>query len=966
MNRYRTDQPIPVEALLDRGFRPRTLANWRSHGVGELLPLQSHCVQTTHLLSGGNVTVFSPTSSGKTFVGELAAARHLEEGRKSVFLVPTRALAEEQYLHLRGVYGGLGARVVMATRERTQDDERIRLGQFDLAVMVYEKFRAFLAVQPQLLSRISLVVVDELQILGEPDRGELVDVLLARLVAAEPPVQVVALSAVLSENARLATWLQSEMVLWRERPCELREGVLCLEDGVFRFREANAGGEGEESLWRVAGEPDADAAPPEGWAVLPDAAQFHYPAVEQLISRFVARGEPSIVFVPTRALSRDWAYRLGQALPPAPPTDIAQRVEQSEPSANRELLLGCLHGGVAFHNSDLSADLRSAIEQACQRGEVRVLVATATLSQGVNLRCRNVIQVPLMLGPAPVRARVRVGEGAAAFNAEQKISAAPGEPAPMLRPLSRQRYRNQGGRAGRLQSGQPWGRSILIAETRDEADALFRQYVCGEVEPLPPGIQPQSLDRLVLDLVHSGRASDEDTLSTLLLETYSAAIAWGAVPVHLQQQIRQAVDRLVVCSLLQRQPGARVACTGVGQVGATFGLRRETLVLFTRCCEYWKARGALPGDRDLLVAAAFTQDGQRFPLRVSAREVTMQLYPRMAAGGENGGLPPVLKELVLPDAGFSTACHSGLKKTLLAEMWLGSLPTGEVEKRFQVFAGTISALAAHVGWLLQGLAACARTLQCADGLVQRAEQLALRLPLGVPAGAEDLALVSVPGLSRSTVQVLAREGFNGLAALSDAEPGDLEGLVGVDLAGELVRSAREVREARQARESAQNCWSWPAVEGGGVVEGPGLEIPVCRESEVQASPPGEPAAAPAAPISSPGPSTLFHPTAVLALDPSHPGRIVFRGHALQVRPKCFDLVRLLASKPGRTVSHSEIEKALWPGAQVERRQSSAHKMELVKALARVCPREEAERIIVTDRPYGLRLNLPEHAVRLQF
>jgi ATP-dependent DNA helicase len=39
----------------------------------------------------------APTSSGKTMVGELAALRATQNGGRSVFLLPTKALVNEQY-----------------------------------------------------------------------------------------------------------------------------------------------------------------------------------------------------------------------------------------------------------------------------------------------------------------------------------------------------------------------------------------------------------------------------------------------------------------------------------------------------------------------------------------------------------------------------------------------------------------------------------------------------------------------------------------------------------------------------------------------------------------------------------------------------------------------------------------------------------------------------------------------------
>ncbi|MCX8038934.1 MAG: DEAD/DEAH box helicase, partial [Candidatus Sumerlaeia bacterium] len=116
---------IPIESLISHGFSPRAIQTWRSQGVLELLPLQARALREFSLLRGGNLVVFAPTSSGKTFVAELAAVRHLEQGHKVVYLVPTKALAEEKFRQWLAAYRDLGIRIAIATRERPETDRLV-------------------------------------------------------------------------------------------------------------------------------------------------------------------------------------------------------------------------------------------------------------------------------------------------------------------------------------------------------------------------------------------------------------------------------------------------------------------------------------------------------------------------------------------------------------------------------------------------------------------------------------------------------------------------------------------------------------------------------------------------------------------------------------------------------------------------------------------------------------------------
>jgi hypothetical protein len=64
---------------------------------------------------------------------------------------------------------------------------------------------------------------------------------------------------------------------------------------------------------------------------------------------------------------------------------VEQRLGRDHP------LLGVLPAAVAYHHGSLPLDVRSAIEQALRDGTLRTLVATTSLTEGVNLPVRSVV-----------------------------------------------------------------------------------------------------------------------------------------------------------------------------------------------------------------------------------------------------------------------------------------------------------------------------------------------------------------------------------------------------------------------------------------------------------------------------------------------------------------------------------------------------------------------------------------------
>src|SRR5262245_13013181 len=84
-----------IDVLEAHGVPHDILDIWRDTVGSELLPVQARAVREFGLLSGrDNIIVFSPTSSGKTFIGEMAAVRAARDRTKVFYLVPQKALAD--------------------------------------------------------------------------------------------------------------------------------------------------------------------------------------------------------------------------------------------------------------------------------------------------------------------------------------------------------------------------------------------------------------------------------------------------------------------------------------------------------------------------------------------------------------------------------------------------------------------------------------------------------------------------------------------------------------------------------------------------------------------------------------------------------------------------------------------------------------------------------------------------------
>ena len=81
---------------------------WEKDYSPYLLEVQEKAVRDHGVLDyngkNQNLLVIAPTSSGKTFIGEMAAITQAVHKKKTIYLVPLRSLAEEKYRHFRDLY----------------------------------------------------------------------------------------------------------------------------------------------------------------------------------------------------------------------------------------------------------------------------------------------------------------------------------------------------------------------------------------------------------------------------------------------------------------------------------------------------------------------------------------------------------------------------------------------------------------------------------------------------------------------------------------------------------------------------------------------------------------------------------------------------------------------------------------------------------------------------------------------
>src|SRR5271154_5001151 len=192
-------------------------------GFVELFPPQAAAVEAG-LLDGKSLLVASPTASGKTLIGALAAYKRIvEEHRKVVYLSPLRALASEKYAEFRTLLERFGVRCVISTGDFDSAGEALK--NYDLLILTNEKFDSLLRHGISWLPDVGLFISDEVHLAGSGDRGPTLEMILTKVIHLGLDAQLISLSATISNAGQLAEWLKSELVSIDWRPVPLKEGV---------------------------------------------------------------------------------------------------------------------------------------------------------------------------------------------------------------------------------------------------------------------------------------------------------------------------------------------------------------------------------------------------------------------------------------------------------------------------------------------------------------------------------------------------------------------------------------------------------------------------------------------------------------------------------------------------------------------------------------------------------------------
>ena len=428
----------------------RFLEAFRERYPFPLDPFQEQAIR--HVLRGESVIVSAPTGAGKTLIAEFAIYRALAAQRRAIYTTPLKALSNQKFTDFSRQYGSELVGILTG-------DVKVN-PRAPILVMTTEILRNLLFTEKP--EDIASAVLDECHYLGDEGRGTVWEEIVINCPAT---IQLVALSATVSNIQDIAAWISDvhgpiHAIYHPVRPVPLQY-LLCHQDGEVVPLEGPRRARASTPEVRVRGERrwERRAAMHAHGRRRPASPGRVIPQLQE------RRWLPAIYFIFSRSGCERALRRFledgGSLLEPDRRAEVEEAIANTlrdYPSIMPEtevngLLLDGLRRGAGLHHAGVLPALKRLTEVLFERGLVKVVFATETMSLGIHMPAKSVV----IQG---IRKRTDIG----------------------FRQLTQNELTQMAGRAGR-RGIDPEGK-CLIGLDAPEAEDEVRQLLAGAPEPI--------------------------------------------------------------------------------------------------------------------------------------------------------------------------------------------------------------------------------------------------------------------------------------------------------------------------------------------------------------------------------------------------------------------------------------------------------------------------------------------------
>ncbi|KAJ2905036.1 hypothetical protein MKZ38_006429 [Zalerion maritima] len=742
------------------GIPQELVRNLEDMGINQIYPWQKQCLLGPGLLSGEKNLVYSaPTGGGKSLIADIMMLKKvvMDPSAKALLVLPFVALVQEKVRWLRNIVRGIH-REPPPTSSRYENDKnpwrqradrdavrivgffggskvRATWHDFDIGVCTIEKANGLVntAIDDCSISSLQTVVLDELHMVDDEFRGYILELLATKILSLEHRVQIIGMSATLSNMDILATWLDAHSYETHYRPVPIREHLVY----------------------------DAKVYPADTSAALFSVG-------------FTSKNN-------------------GAQLAAAPVREIqnSQNKELQESILNSVVALACEtawagYGALVFTNSRVGCEADAllisramptwdSLDSETIERRLDVLSDLRSLSTGLD----TVLEQTIPYGVAFHHVRLSHHE-------YKYPTSSPVPPAPARRVIL------HGARMGRDLVGPSMLRQMRGRAGRKGKDEIGETYLCckpqdlehvvdlmqGELPQITSGLAPKSksLHRAILEIVAIRLATSLESISDYMDKTL---LRHSSEHNMSREEINSTIDYLTSSGYVSQGPFQTYQPTKLGKAVVASGLDPEDGLFVHR--EFKRALRAFVMDGELHILYAFT------PVNEPAAQVNWQVFRNEMEELDDSGLrvlsflgirPTIINKLAqggtlkesTPEEKDQSRVYKRFYLALQLRDLCNELPVYQVANKYDMPRGVVQSLAQTC----QGFAAS--MIKFCDimdwGVMSAAlDHFTDRLRAG--ARSDLLALAKITFVKSRTARVFWDNGFKTVAIIANAGPDEL-------------------------------------------------------------------------------------------------------------------------------------------------------------------------------------------------
>jgi len=369
-----------------------------------------------NILKDNDVIVTAPTGTGKTAIALYAITKNMNEGVKTFYTTPLKALSNEKFRSFQKIYGEENVGLLTG-------DNKINIDA-PIVVMTTEVYRNMVLSDKfnhdnTMLDNLKTVIFDELHYLGDADRGGIWE---QSIILSDPKTQLLSLSATIGNNKDVANWMattkehpKAEIVSSKNRDMETYKAQNNVPEHTVLIDVPTENRHVPLKFEVLPVQPDGGGIAPKNKhnnkkgkhnriqntpTTMP--ARMPKPSLQsyqKMVEKLQKEDKiPAIFFVFSKRGSNIILRHLSKFGPDlnnsAEKSEISKIIKSYKKSGKylgESLNYRALEKGYAVHNAGLLPAQKELIEELFNKKLVKVVLATETLSAGINMPARTTV-----------------------------------------------------------------------------------------------------------------------------------------------------------------------------------------------------------------------------------------------------------------------------------------------------------------------------------------------------------------------------------------------------------------------------------------------------------------------------------------------------------------------------------------------------------------------------------------------